>query len=96
MGLLANMEDIAMRDYALNHAESYGQSGRGSLLLRLLRNWQARRGVAKLESFDDYMLRDIGVTRGDVRWAAGLPLTANAALALEERAHQRRRPAPAP
>jgi hypothetical protein len=42
-----------------------------------------------MDSFDDYMLRDIGVSRGDVRWAAGLPLTVNAALALEERSRQR-------
>ena len=35
------------------------------------------------------MLRDIGVTREELRWAAGLPLTVNAALALEERATRR-------
>jgi hypothetical protein len=40
---------------------------------------------------DDYLLRDIGVTRQDVRWASRLPLTVNAALALEERAFRRRR-----
>jgi uncharacterized protein YjiS (DUF1127 family) len=79
-----------MRDYALNHATSYGHAGHSSLLSRLLRNWRARRAVSRLETFDDYMLRDIGVSRGDVRWAAGLPLTVNAALALEERSQLRR------
>ena len=78
-----------MRDYALNHATSYGDAGRSSLLSRLLRNWRARRAVSRLETFDDYMLRDIGVSRGDVRWVAGLPLTVNAALALEERSRLR-------
>jgi hypothetical protein len=34
---------------------------------------------------------NIGVTRLDIRWAAGLPLTVNAALALEERAFRRRK-----
>ena len=38
----------------------------------------------------------LGVARGDVRWAAGLPLTVNAALALEERAWTRRRSAAPP
>jgi uncharacterized protein YjiS (DUF1127 family) len=79
-----------MRDYALNHASSYGDAGHSSLLSRLLRNWRARRAVSRLETFDDYMLRDIGVSRGDVRWAAGLPLTMNAALALEERSQLRK------
>jgi hypothetical protein len=36
------------------------------------------------------MLSDIGVTREDVQWAQGLPLTVNAALALEERSFKRR------
>ena len=37
------------------------------------------------------LLDDIGITRADVRWASGLPLTVNAALELEERATRRRR-----
>lgn len=79
-----------MRDFALNHAGSYGEAGPTSFLARVIRNWRARRAVARLDSFDDYMLRDIGVNRGDVQWAAGLPLTINAALALEERSTRRR------
>ena len=77
-----------MRDYALNHAMSFGEAGRGSFLARLSRNWLARRAINRLDTYDDHMLRDIGVTRHDVRWAAGLPLTVNAALALEERSNQ--------
>lgn len=80
-----------MRDYALSHAHSFEAAGSASLLGRFFRNWRARRAVARLDTFDDYMLRDIGVSRGDVHWAAGLPLTVNAALALEERSHQRQR-----
>ena len=48
----------------------------------------ARRVAAR--TLDEYLLRDIGVTRAEVRWAAGLPLTVNAALALEERSQLRR------
>ena len=80
-----------MRDYVLNRAISTGEFGAISLLRRLLRNWKTRRRIVNLSSYDDFMLRDIGVTRDEVQWAAGLPLTVNAALALEERAFGRRR-----
>lgn len=80
-----------MRDYALHRAESYGEYGAASAIGRFIRNWQARRAVARLSELDDYMLRDIGVTREDLNWAKGLPLTVNAALALEERSIGRRR-----
>jgi uncharacterized protein YjiS (DUF1127 family) len=79
-----------MRDYALNRAISIGETGT-SLFRRLLRNWRAKRNVIKLENLDDHMLSDLGVTRAEVQWAAGLPLTVNAALALEDRAFRRRK-----
>lgn len=78
-----------MRDYALARAESLGEIT-GSWLSRLAHNWKARKRVAALESYDDFLLNDIGVTREEIRWAAGLPLSVNAALALEERAFRRR------
>jgi uncharacterized protein YjiS (DUF1127 family) len=80
-----------MRDYVLNQAISQGEFGLVSSLRRLARNWKARRRVASLSNFDDYLLKDIGISRDEVEWAAGLPLTVNAALALEERAFKRRR-----
>ena len=79
-----------MREYALNQAISQGEYGIVSLLRRVTRNWRAKRRIVALASFDDYMLRDIGITRDEVEWAAGLPLTVNAAVALEERAFRRR------
>jgi len=79
-----------MRDYTLTRALSLGEAGGGSPITRLFRNWLARRSVAKLQNFDDYILRDIGVAREDIAWAAGLPLTVNAALGLEERSLKRR------
>jgi uncharacterized protein YjiS (DUF1127 family) len=80
-----------MRDYALNRAISTGEFGAPTFVKRLWRNWKARRRIASLEDYDDRILNDIGVTRLDIRWAAGLPLTVNAALALEERAFRRRK-----
>ncbi len=79
-----------MRDYALNRAISLEEGHGYSLVSRIWRNWQARRRVADLATYDDYMLNDIGITRDEVEWAAGLPLTVNAALALEERSFRRR------
>lgn len=79
-----------MRDYALHRAEGVEMAGPGALLRRLIGNWRARRAVAQLDRLDDFLLRDIGVTRRDVLWAAELPLTCNAALALEERARELR------
>ena len=80
-----------MRDYALHNAAAFDEAEGMSVISRLVRNWRARRSVSRLEAYDDYMLSDIGVTRDDVIWAAGLPLTVNSALALEERSRKRRR-----
>ncbi|WP_179954032.1 DUF1127 domain-containing protein [Denitrobaculum tricleocarpae] len=67
------------------------------------RHNRARRRAQKLarDAFmatvrlDDRMLDDIGVTREEVQWAAGLPLAFNAARALHSRARARRRRAKA-
>ena len=67
-----------------------GEFGIVSFARRLVRNWKAKRRIVALGNFDDYMLADIGITRDEVQWAAGLPLTVNAAVALEERAFRRR------
>lgn len=80
-----------MRDYALSRAVSLDEVKGTSFLRRIFRNWRVRRAISRLDTYDDFLLRDIGVTRQDVRWAGGLPLTVNAALALEERSADRRR-----
>ena len=58
---------------------------------RLYRNWKARRAVRKLQDRDDHTLDDIGVTREEVAWAAGLSLTQNAARRLEDVSYRRRK-----
>jgi hypothetical protein len=78
-----------MRDYALNQAlatESIGTS-----LLTLFRNWQARRDLAKLEYSNDHVLKGMGITQNDVRWALQLPLRDNPKLALENLCFRRSR-----
>ena len=78
-----------MRDYALNRA--LAAESIGSSLLPLFRNWQARRELAKLEYGNDHILKGMGITQGDVRWALQLPLRDNPRLALENLRFQRSR-----
>lgn len=80
-----------MSNPAVNHAAIRHQPAAWSVFARLIRNWKARRAVSRLELLNDYLLRDIGLTRAEVEWAAGLPLSINAGLALEQTALTRRR-----
>ena len=80
-----------MNDYALHQARFSGNLAGGGLLTRLIANWQARRGVASLAALDDHILRDIGVSRGDVQGLKHLPLGPNAVHVLEELARLKRR-----
>ena len=82
-----------MTDHVLETTRSVTQAPGRVLpfIARLVRNWKAKRAITRLQDFDDYMLRDIGVTRLDVRWATELPLSTNAALELEKRSLRRRR-----
>ncbi len=72
--------------YDLSHSvqSAYAQSQAG-FLARAYENWQARRAVRSLLKLDEHTLHDAGTSRNDVEWAAHLPLSVNAALALEER-----------
>jgi uncharacterized protein YjiS (DUF1127 family) len=79
-----------MREYVLHQAQLYEAASGSGLLSRVLRHWRARRAVARLDGLSDRMLEDIGVTRYEVRWAANLPLSCNAALELHETARLRR------
>jgi uncharacterized protein YjiS (DUF1127 family) len=56
----------------------------------LVKNWLVRRAVSRLDRLNDRLLRDVGITRDDVRWAASLPLSENAARALMMCAEHRR------
>lgn len=79
-----------MRQYALHQAMALEQAQGQSIFAKAFRNWKARRQVTRLQDLDDHILYDIGVTREDIAWAAGLPLADNAAQFLERRATQRR------
>jgi uncharacterized protein YjiS (DUF1127 family) len=66
-----------MREYALHQATTRQMALAGSPIARLIANWKARRVIRQLDQYDDFMLRDIGITRGDLRQAAMLPITIN-------------------
>ena len=65
----------------------------GAVVLRaveLVRAYKNRRDLESLAAFDDRMLRDIGLTRGDLRDAIGEPLWRDPTNILVKRARERR------
>jgi len=54
------------------------------------RAWKHRRDLQVLATFDDRMLRDIGLTRGDLRDAAAEPVWRDPTAVLVTRARERR------
>lgn len=51
---------------------------------------ERRRAIAALAALDDYMLRDIGITRADIRDAVSEPIGADPTRLLVLRATERR------
>lgn len=64
-----------MREYVLHQAQSRQAYGRLTTLVRVVKNWWTRRSLRKLESLDDYMLKDIGLTRDELRRLQRQPLS---------------------
>jgi uncharacterized protein YjiS (DUF1127 family) len=56
----------------------------------LVEAWRARKDAAVLASFDDYMLRDIGLTRGDLNDALAEPPWRDPTAVLVRRQSERR------
>ncbi len=71
-------------DLSLSAHSAQTQSQAG-FLARRIENWRARKSVRSLLELDDHLLRDFGTCRCEVEWAAHLPLSVNAVLALDER-----------
>ena len=63
-----------MRDYMLTQSIARDSAIAFPKLRRIIRSWFMRRDLATLARFDDYMLNDIGLTRGDLRHLRSLPL----------------------
>jgi uncharacterized protein YjiS (DUF1127 family) len=59
-------------------------------LSRLTAAYRARRDLDRLAQFDDRMLRDVGLTRGDLRDAVAQPLWRDPSRILVTRVRERR------
>lgn len=64
-----------MREYVLHEARSRLAYGRLTGLVRFVRNWKARNDMKQMLAMDDYILRDIGVTRDELLRFSRFPLT---------------------
>ena len=64
-----------MREYVSNEARSRLSTFSFSTLRQLVRNWRCQRQLRKLHVLDDYQLKDIGLTRTQLRQISGLPLS---------------------
>ena len=64
-----------MREYVAHEARSRLSTFCFSTLRQLVRNWRCRKQLLKLHGLDDYQLKDIGLTRGQLHHLSGLPLS---------------------
>ena len=64
-----------MREYVFGKARSKLGTFSFSTFRQLARSWRARRKLAKLHLLNDHQLKDIGLTRGQLRQISGLPLS---------------------
>lgn len=64
-----------MREYILEQAQSRQPHGGLTMLVRMVKNWRARRQLRQLASLDDHLLRDVGLSREELRALARQPLT---------------------
>lgn len=62
----------------------------GRVFSEFLEARRGRREVARLASFEDTMLADIGIARADVEWALMQPWYADPSLALARRFNRRK------
>ncbi len=77
------MTDCMTQDHGITQAQGTG------FLKRMVSGYMARRQQRQdravfqhMLALDPHILKDIGVSRGDVIWANNLPLEVNAAKAL--------------
>jgi uncharacterized protein YjiS (DUF1127 family) len=82
--------DKTMRDFVLAQAEIRDRSSAFPQLRRLLSNWRKRRRLHRLADLDDHMLRDIGLSRADIRGVLSQPLDVDPIWELERLASSHR------
>jgi len=72
-----------MRNYALFTAESHAMSRTPvDRVKALVKNWMSRRKVRRLAELDDFILRDIGISRDEIDRLSYLSLDTDPATEL--------------
>lgn len=85
------MTDCMTRDNSAAVAQKPNLLSRIATRLKMRRQQrQDRAAFQHLLALDPGILKDIGVSRGDVVWANNLPIEVNAACALEKEVKHRR------
>ncbi len=84
------MTDISLTNQTAARNEIFNRNQNRFQISRMLRNWNIRRKVRALIDQNNHILDDIGILREEIIWAGKLPLTVNAAIALNDRASRRR------
>ena len=79
-----------MREFVLNQAHVLERSGAFPAARRLISNWRKRRQLKQLETLDDHVLNDIGVSRADLMTVLSQPLSVDPVWELERQARARR------
>ena len=77
-------------DFGRTHTGHPIQTLSGMLIERLAQIRHHRR-LTRLLDLDDHMLKDVGVTRGEIEIATNLPLSVDAATELRRMSLERRR-----
>lgn len=77
-------------DFGRTHSGDHIGTLAGNLMLRI-RELRRRRRLTRLLDLDDHLLKDVGVTRGEIEIATSLPLSSDAATALRRMSLERRR-----
>jgi uncharacterized protein YjiS (DUF1127 family) len=67
--------EFDVRDYILTQAHSRQNFGVVETVKRMAQNWKHQRALVQLLKLDDYLLKDMGLTRPLVQHLLSLPLT---------------------
>ena len=74
-----------MRDFCRHEASSRMAYGRWTWLARVLGNWRMCSDLRRIQKFNDYQLRDIGLVREDLAFLLSRPLGSDICWELERR-----------
>jgi uncharacterized protein YjiS (DUF1127 family) len=74
-----------MRDFCQHEASSRMAYGRWTWIMRVLGNWRMRSDLKRIQNFNDYQLRDIGLARADLDFLLTRPLTSDICWEVERR-----------